>query len=182
MSKKQYYMLPSWFNEKDLCITNPTKDGKKIITEKQYDKILYKICHSDKFISLSYLDNYIVSNQLSYRYLYLIYFLKNIYGNRNIDYTSEEAKELLKIKICDYDWKFNNIDCQYDKSSKELLLQPARTFIEKLSYYKYKLFNDLNLRHIREKECSANIMKLVDETNDIKKIIYWTSIIKSIDN
>ena len=113
---------------------------------------------------------------------------------------------MLKIKICDYDWKFNNINYEFDKTSEKLLFQPAKTFIEKLSYYKYKLLNNLNifhtlnlntntlcpnclLHHIGEMECFENkdkiityIMKLLDKTNDIKKIVYWTYILESIDS
>jgi len=200
------YIFPSWFNEYDFNFCVPTKDGKKIVTEKQYDKILYSVCHSKKFISLNYLDNFIVSNILSYRYLLLINFLKLKQTNQKISWTCKEAEEMLKIKICDYDWKFNNISYEYNKTSEQLLFQPAKTFIEKLSYYKYKLLNTLNIfhtlkldnntlcphclvHHIGEMECFENkdkiieyIMKLLDKTNDIKKIVYWTYVIESSDS
>jgi hypothetical protein len=131
--------------------------------------------------------------------------LNKKYNNQNIDWTSKESKEMLKIRICDYDWNFNNISYEYNKTSEQLLFQPAITFIEKLSYYKYKLLNNLNIfhslnlrintlcpnclvHHIGEIECFENkdkiityIMKLVDKTKDIKKIVYWTHILESID-
>jgi len=199
------YILPGWFNEYDFNYCPPTKDGKKIVSEKQYDKILYFVCHSKKFISLSYLDNYIVSNVLTYRYLLLINFLKLKQNNQKISWTCKEAYEMLKIKICDYDWKFNNIKYEYNKISEQLLFTPAISFIDKLSYYKYKLLNSLNINytlnfdndtlcpnclvhHVGEIECFENkdkiieyIMELLDKTNDIKKIVYWTYIIESID-
>lgn len=200
------YILPDWFNYTDLSNSPPTQNGFIILSEKQYEKLLYNICHSKKFVSLAVLDNYIKSEELYNRYFFLYKLLKNKHKYEKYDWNSNEAKEILKIKICDYDWKFYHINFKFDKKSTQLLFRHAITFIEKLKYYKFKLLNNLDIchtfnmntntlcsecliHHIGERKCFDNdneiiehILKLVDNTQDINKIIYWNNVICEIQN
>jgi hypothetical protein len=198
---KLKYILPDWFNYTDLSDTPPTQNGFIILSEQQYQKLLYNICHSKRFVSLTVLDKYIKSEELYNRYLLLYKLLKNKNKYETYDWNSNEAKEILKIKICDYDWRFYHINFEYDKKSTQLLFKPAITFIEKLKYHKFKLLNNLNIchsfnmntntlcnncliHHIGERTCCKNndeiiehILKLVDDTQDVNMMIYWVNLI-----
>jgi hypothetical protein len=119
------FILPKWFRHLsilELISVKPRKNGKLIINKIQYDNLLYNVCHSTKFISLSILDNYIVSDLLYNRFIYLYDVLMEltICSKININ-INENIIELLKIRICDYDWNFICSNIDFDKESTDLL-------------------------------------------------------------
>ena len=106
------YVLPEWFNYKDIDWIRyyPMKGGK--IYKRTKDK-------SRNF------DNYIYDNEMVITHDVFVKYLAYINDiHMENDITDEEMLKLLSIQICDYDWLFLWSNPVYDKDSKELLLSP----------------------------------------------------------
>ena len=117
------YILPSWFtyNYFDWQRCYAKKYNKEIISEKDYIDNNNYYSKMSKQTYLQHMNKpYIVSTELYERFEILRIYLWKSYNKIDYDWSSEEAKELLDIRIGDYDWYF--IDYHgYDKESDDFL-------------------------------------------------------------
>ena len=119
------FKLPSWFNHNDIDWLRyyPTKD------DKTYDytikRTIYRMIQEEKqgFSKYIYDDEKVNIHKIFVKYLIYLNMDLDVRTTLNTDLTEEEIKQLLSIKVCDYDWLFMWSVPEYDKNSEVLLIQ-----------------------------------------------------------
>ena len=127
---------------------------------------------------------------------YHYYYIKNIV----FDWSSIYGIELLKLRICDGNWYFNDINAKYDIYSEELLFKSSTSFHDNFLKICSRLIHDLN--DYKSYYCPTCIIHNIDrgsncynDNNDLVKNILkdcfsigginlynkWKPILQSLD-
>ena len=133
----EIYKLPYWFDYVDIdWIRYYAMKNKKEIRKPTKESIERGIFEDNKYI---YSNKQYDTFEIFRTYLaYLNCVLDKEFCSVKCDITEDEMKQLLSIKICDYDWYFLWSNPEFDKNSDQLLLRKKAD----IDYTKYKYVSE----------------------------------------
>ena len=138
-----------------------------------------------------------INNRL---FLFDVYYHSFYKKNKIFNWSNIYGTELLKLRICDGNWRFHNIDVDYDINSKELLFSPSTKFHDNFLKICSRLLHDLH--NYNSYYCPKCIVHNIDrgtncynDNNELVKYILkdcfsiggidlynkWKPILKSLD-